>query len=78
MERLDFLKLPRPQNILTKDYLERSCNYINPKNIRNKNLDRLVVLISKTIIFKKMLSITYWLLIYHVQLKRKKFKNMTV
>jgi len=76
MERLDFLKLPRPQNILTKDYLERSCNFINPKNIKNKNLNRLVVLICKTIIFKKMLSITYWLFIYQVQLKRKKFKNM--
>ena len=38
-------------NILTKDYLERSCNFLNSHKIKEKNLIR-VTEISKCIILK--------------------------
>ena len=79
LDRLDLLSCsvaqPRAVSILTKDYLERSCCFINPKHIRSKNLARICILASRTVLLKKILSLTFWLFVHHVQSTKKKFKK---
>ena len=79
LDKLDLLccsvSNPRSLSILTKDYLERSCFYINPKHIKYKNLVRICVLVSKTVLLKKILSCSFWLFVHQIQSTKKKFKK---
>ena len=59
------LELPRSINIIIKDYIERSCNYINPKKIKEKDLMRICILANKSVLLKKIVSITFWVFLFH-------------
>ena len=58
--------------IMTKDYLETSCNFLIIKKIKEKNLLRIIE-ICKSSILKQILSLLFWLYICNVQA----FKNIT-
>ena len=67
LEKFESVEEPRKISILTKDYLERSCNFLNTKRIKEKELMRMVILCAESVLLKKMLSICFWLFVLHAQ-----------
>jgi hypothetical protein len=64
---IDAAMLPRKIQIISKDFLERSINFINPRKIQEKELMRICILFNKSVLIKKVLSYVFWIFLIFAQ-----------
>ncbi len=74
LQELNICFEPKIIQVILKDYMERSLNYLNPQKIRERNLVRVAEL-TKTLLLKQILSLLFWQFVVYLQIYKRRLPD---